>query len=144
VLIRAVCCGAPHNSTLEHMFGAPSQDVERSFRTFVQQWFRVLADGQWSAAIAMLDEPNSYGVRWSEVQIRNALDEYSSGAKVSDPANVKGKVPRASSGKFDDGSGYWFDHSVPLNGAWSDLTAQFEFKRRGEQYAVILHDLHVL
>jgi hypothetical protein len=125
------------------MIGAPGQDDERSFRAFVEQWFRALARNQWDIAVGMLDEPNSYGVRWSEAQIRQALNDYSSTAVLSDPADVKGTVPRTSSGKFEDGSGYWFDHSVPLNGAWSDLTAQFEFKR-GERYAVILDDLHVL
>jgi hypothetical protein len=47
-------------------------------------------------------------------------------------------------GAFDDGSGYWVNHDVPLNGEYSDLTAQFEFRRRGNALAATLHDLHVL
>ena len=45
---------------------------------------------------------------------------------------------------FDDGSGYSVEHDVPLNGEWSDLTAQFEFVRFPKGYAVVLHDLHVM
>jgi hypothetical protein len=40
--------------------------------------------------------------------------------------------------------GYWLDYDVPLNGQFSDLTAQFEFEPRQEGYAAVLQDLHVL
>ena len=46
--------------------------------------------------------------------------------------------------KFDDGSGYSVEHDVPLNGEWSDLTAQFEFIEKGSEFEVILHDIHIL
>jgi hypothetical protein len=45
---------------------------------------------------------------------------------------------------LSDGSGFSLYHAVPLNGEWSDLTAQFEFLRRPNGLAVVLHDLHVL
>jgi hypothetical protein len=45
---------------------------------------------------------------------------------------------------FKDGSGYSVEHDVPLNGEWSDLTAQFEFVGKSPEFEVILHDLHVL
>ena len=42
------------------------------------------------------------------------------------------------------GAGFWLDYDVPLNGAFSDLTARFEFHWRAPQtLAVQLHDLHV-
>jgi hypothetical protein len=46
--------------------------------------------------------------------------------------------------RIGDGSGYAVDHAVPLNGEWSDLTAQFEFLEEADGFAVVLHDLHVL
>ena len=111
----------------------------------MERWFRLLALGQWADSIALLDEPNNYGVRWSEAKIRKVVSEYSRGKEVefSDPSSLTGKS-RVTFGKFNDGSGYWLDCDVPLNGARSDLTAQFEFKQRGMQYAAILQDLHVL
>lgn len=51
---------------------------------------------------------------------------------------------RADALKYDDGTGYSVEHDVPLNGKWSDLTAQFEFTGKNPVLKVILHDLHVL
>ena len=127
------------------MISVEGENFEFEFRTFVERWFRLLALGQWADSIALLDEPNNYGVRWSEAKIRKVVSEYSRGKEVefSDPSSLTGKS-RVTFGKFNDGSGYWLDCDVPLNGARSDLTAQFEFKQRGMQYAAILQDLHVL
>jgi hypothetical protein len=60
----------------------------------------------------------------------------------SDPDSAKGHS-HPSFGRLDAG-GFWLDHDVPLNGAFSDLTAQFEFESRRDRYAVIVHDLRVL
>ena len=30
--------------------------------------------------------------------------------------------------ELDEESGYWAEHNVPLNGEFSDLTAQFRFR----------------
>jgi hypothetical protein len=46
--------------------------------------------------------------------------------------------------KFNDGPGFSVEHDVPLNGEWSDLTAQFEFVGEMPEFEVILHDIHVL
>ena len=125
------------------MVEASAESAAVVFRSCVEEWLRAVATEQWNAAVAILDEPNSHGVRWSVAKIRSAIDDYSPGSRVCDPSTV-GSEPRITLGEFDDGSGYWLDYSVPINGAWSDLTAQFEFKRRMSRYAVILNDLHVL
>jgi len=36
------------------------------------------------------------------------------------------------------------DYDVPLNGWYSDLTAQFEFNPRADGFAATLHDFHVM
>ena len=56
------------------------------------------------------------------------------------------RAPGGKFGIFGDRSGYWVEHDVPLNGELGDLTARFEFRRRGgnENLAAILHDMHVL
>jgi len=51
---------------------------------------------------------------------------------------------RASLVKLNDGSGYSFEYDLPLNGKWSDLTLQFEFRKRGQEFAVVLHGVHTL
>lgn len=109
------------------------------------RWFELLAEQRWHEALAMLDVANSYGVMWSEANVREALAEYSKGKtfSVTSPRALSSE-PRVSSGEFNDGSGFWFECDVPLNNAWSDLTAQFEFKLNGDQYLVALQDIHVL
>ena len=120
----------------------------------IRDWFRLLAADRWDEASAMVDEPNGYGNRWTPLDIRQALDlayapgcryrtEHPEGPQVSDPDATAG-VPHASIVTFQDGSGFSAEHDVPLNGAWSDLTAQFEFLRRPGGLAFIVHDLHVL
>ncbi len=125
------------------MIANPTANVQEAFAEFVQRWFRLLAEARFHEACAQLDEPNSYGLSWNSEQILECLRSYKQSAKATDPSLATGR-PASDFGDFADGSGHWFDHTVPLNGEWSDLTAQFEFKRRPGGFAVILHDLHVL
>jgi hypothetical protein len=122
--------------------------------TVIRDWFRLLAAGRWGDASAALDEPNMYGIRWTPEYIQHALDEaYQSGCRFRvahpegplfmDPDAAIG-VPSAEVWESDHFDGYRADHDVPLNGVWSELTAQFEFHRRPGGLAVVLHDLHVL
>jgi hypothetical protein len=119
---------------------------------FVRSWFRLLARGEWAKAIAAIDEPNMYGVRWTRDQITDLVkDTFGAGTRFeaahgapvfSDPDSATG-TPHHSFGRLKAG-GFWLDHDVPLNGSYSDLTAQFEFLPRAGGFAVQLHDLHVL
>lgn len=99
-----------------------------TFIHFMRDWFRLLADGRFEDAASRLDEPNSYGERWSAEQIQKVIRDYarSESVRVSDPDTLVGSG-RQSLVEFDDGSGYSLDHDVPLDGEWTDLTAQFEF-----------------
>jgi hypothetical protein len=100
----------------------------------------------------MIDEPNTYGIRWTREEITALVEDTfgpdtrfaaAVGAPVfTDPDSATGN-PHPNFGRFAAG-GFWLDHDVPLNGTFSDLTAQFEFQPRGDRYAAILHDLHVL
>lgn len=128
--------------------------VDAQLFAFVRDWFGLVADGRGAEACALLDEPNSYGDRWTAERILALVDEifgpgsrfrepHPGGPKITNSAETPG-CPNVNFGAFEDGSGFWVDHDVPLNGEWSDLTAQFEFLWRGERLAVVLHDLHVL
>jgi hypothetical protein len=119
---------------------------------FARAWFRLLARAEWDAALQMIDEPSTYGIRWTRERITGLVEDTFGPAThfadelgppaFSDPDSAKGD-PHPNFGKVD-GGGFWLDHDVPLNGAFSDLTAQFEFAPREDGYAAILHDLHVL
>jgi hypothetical protein len=119
--------------------------VETALRMHVETWLRLLSVGDWRAAVSMLDGPNSYGIQWGEAEIRNSIDEYARGKLwcITSPETLH-TSGCMSLGEFTDGSGYYFYCDIPLNGEWSDLTAQFEFIKLGNGYAFVLHDMHVL
>jgi hypothetical protein len=129
-----------------------ANDPELQVIAFVRAWFKLLAQGNWDSALAMLDEPNSYGIRWTKESILALLHdtfgptthfaaEFGAPA-ISDPDLARGTADH-SFGELDAG-GFWLDHDVPLNGVFSDLTAQFEFHPRPNGYVAVLNDLHVL
>lgn len=63
---------------------------------------------------------------------------------ITDPKEMEGDG-RPNLIMFDGLQGFAFDHDLPIDGKWSDLTVQFEFiKKTKGYYAVILHDIHVL
>jgi hypothetical protein len=130
--------------------------AERDLLAWVRAWLDLLAAGRLDDACALLDEPNAYGARWSPADLADLVaGAYPAGTRFraahpqgplfTPVATARGR-DRAAVGIFDDGSGYWVEHDVPLNGEFGDLTARFEFRRRGgnEKLAAILHDMHVL
>lgn len=125
---------------------SPLDDI----RPFVENWLKLIADGRVQDACWMLDEPNNYGVIWTPELIGELIFEYLDleaerplASVVSDPSLLP-EHRQLEVGAFNYCSGYWLDYDVPLDGEWSDLTAQFEFYERNDGFAVVLHDLHVL
>jgi hypothetical protein len=136
------------------MIDIPSERTQESIRAFVGTWISLLADGRAEAACALIDEPNSYGIVWTPTLINEVInstfspetcfyESHPEGPVVTDPSQLNEQKDREVL-EFQNGSGYLFDYAIPLNGEWSDLTAQFEFHKRPDGYAVVLHDLHVL
>ena len=127
---------------------------ERTLVAFVRHWLKLLAAGRWLEACGMIDEPNCYGIIWTRERIQQVVEDtfapdsrfrsrHLEGIRWTDPDEL-GDGGHPEIYPVHDGSRYAFEHDVPLNGEWSDLTAQFEFHRRSQGYAVVLHDLHVL
>lgn len=118
-----------------------------------RRWLDLLADGRLAEACEAL-VPNHYGNKWSPAELQAVLNdtfppgsvfrrEHPGGPVFSHTGGAAGD-PCVSIVPFADGSGYSVDHAVPLNGAYSDLTAQLEFLKDGESLVMTLHDLHVL
>jgi hypothetical protein len=131
-----------------------TNDTENELIRFVQDWFDLISDGNIKEACKEIDKPNCYGIIWTPGKIEEIIkDEFGpetvfgqahpNGVCFSTIHDTQGTF-RADVLKFDDGSGYSVEHDVPLNGEWSDLTAQFEFIGDKAEFEVILHDLHVL
>jgi len=131
-----------------------SSNIEEEMINFIQRWFDLIANGKISEACDKLDKVNCYGVKWTPDKIQEVIKDefgpesifghdYPNGVYFSTVKATHGNY-RADALKFNDGSGYSIEHDVPLNGKWSDLTAQFEFVGKFPTFDVILHDLHVL
>lgn len=136
------------------MLHIDSNNIEEEMIRFVQNWFDLIAEGKIEEACDKLDKPNCYGVKWTPKKFQDIIKdvfgpeiifghEYPNGVFFSAVKATDGAY-RADALKFDCGSGYSVEHDVPLNGEWSDLTAQFEFVGEKPVFEVILHDLHVL
>ena len=129
---------------------APAQSIV----SFVKGWMKLLAEGRFEEACALIDEPNVHGIVWTPRLIQQTVKatfssetrfykSHPEGPIFTDPFALE-EQREIKVVEFEDKSGYAFDYDVPLNGEWSDLTAQFEFLKRSNGYAVVLHDLHVL
>ena len=129
-------------------------DPKSAIERFVRSWLDLVGSGRLADACAALDQPTSYGESWTPERLEEVLrDVFPPESRLSreaphgirfTPASDADGEPHVTFGTFNDGKGYWMDHDVPLNGVFSDLTAQFEFHGEGSQLTVALQDLHVL
>ena len=131
-----------------------SDSPEQDIIAFVKQWMKLLAEDRLDEACRLFDEPNSYGMVWTPDMIREVVtttfspdslfyELHPEGPVFTDPYELEEQRDREVY-LSDDGTTYYFDYAIPLNHEWSDLTAQFEFRRRLNGLAVVLHDLHVM
>ena len=136
------------------MLEVESDDPAKELIAFVEAWFDLIASGDIDKACQKIDKPNCYGIQWTPEKLLEIINynlgpgtgyasDHPEGPKFSKVSETKGNF-RVDVLAFDDGSGYSLEYDVPLNGEWSDLTAQFEFIGSGGEFEVVLHDLHVL
>ncbi len=136
------------------MLSIPSEDASEALLQWVREWLDLLAAGQLEEACARLDDPAPDGEHWTPGKITALVEdtyrpgtpfraEHPEGPIFTPVATVRGRL-LAHVGELDEGRGYWIDHDLPLNGEASDLTAQFSFVRRGESFAVMLENIHVM
>jgi hypothetical protein len=126
------------------MLALEAPKVQEGAREYALSFFELIALGDWAGALASIDHPTSYGRTWTRADIEHEIATYGSGnLNLTSPTSVPGE-PHISTGYFNDGSGFYYDIAVPLDGRWSDLTAQFEFRKQENLYAVVLEDIHVL
>ena len=131
-----------------------SDSPEQDILAFVKHWMKLLAEDRLDEACRLLDEPNDYGMVWTPDMIRELVaDTFSpdtifykfhpEGPIFTDPYELEEQSDREVY-RSEDGTTYYFDYDIPLNHEWSDLTAQFEFRKRSNGLAAVLHDLHVM
>jgi hypothetical protein len=139
----------------------PADATDAEILAACREWIDLVADGRLADAIEMLHVPDQYDEsrRWTAESLQTYIANYGSWDAWPDdrtwkitaiatarvPADLANSHARADLIRLDadprSGSA-WLD--VPLNGEWSDLTAQFEFEPIGDGTSLSLYDLHVL
>lgn len=130
--------------------GEPKKAIER----WMVAWFDLLGDGHLAEACALIDLPAGNGRAWTpEMLVSTIRDSFGSGTRFRDehpggpvftPASTARGTAHASVVPYSDGTGFAADYDVPLNGSFSDLTAQFVVRWVGQELHVLLYDLHVM
>ena len=135
------------------MIPRPSDSNE--LLSFVRDWFHLISVDRWEEACASIDRPNCYGIIWTPALIREAIDlafppgcifrsQHPEALQITEPLSASGRA-YGDVIEMDTPPGYSVELSVPLNGEWSDLTAQFEFMHHSDDTLLVcLHGLHVL
>jgi hypothetical protein len=136
------------------MLRVQGDNLNEELIAFIHSWFDLLAKGRLEEACEMLDRPNSYGIRWTGEKIQSVVEDNFGPGTVFASTHPEGPIftsvaetsgeSRADVLRFNDGSGFSVKHDLPLNGEWSDMTAQFEFLGKAQDFEVVLHDLHVM
>ena len=130
-------------------------DPEKDFPEYVRRWFQLLSENRMEDACALIDEPDQFGRTWTPAFILKVVHDTLSPDTIFYRDHPEGPVFTTPYGleerplgdllfECDDYGGYCVDMEVPLNGERSDLTAQFEFLKRPNGYAVSLQNLHVM
>ena len=113
----------------------------------VRAWADALAAEDYAGALALVDaRPH-----WTAELLRTVITNYGSVEPNRDGTTYRvtslggargGPEPRHEVDRDGDRISVWFD--LPLNGAWSDLTATFDVIRRDGGMSLVLDDVHVM
>jgi len=110
---------------------------------FVSSWIDCLVENGYEKAIKLLDNPLEDNRRkWTKEEWDQELECYGKNAAVTSPRQTP--ALRTDVYRYKDGSGFAVDYDLPINGARSDHTLQFDFRALNNGMHVALDDLHVL
>jgi hypothetical protein len=137
------------------VFAAKPTDAE--VLGLAERWALELASHGAAAAMALLDTSESH--EWTPFHVGNVIAGYGAPAQPGrSPARVTSPAMAAVATISPRHSVTWLSphagrdprleahvsYDLPINGAWSDLTALFWVKRVAAGYALTLDDIHVL
>ena len=123
----------------------PSLEASESdILAFARDWVRFAARHGLDEALRVIDRRDS-DPAWSEAFVRLISEDHFGDGEtcvITDPDAFR--ELRVDAFRYNDGSGFAVDHDLAMNHKRSDFTAQFEFIRTKEGYAIYLADIHVL
>jgi hypothetical protein len=118
----------------------------------VRRWVDVVASGDFQGAIDFLFPAEYGGQPWTASGLETYIANYGFWEPLGDGSTVR-MTPIATAGgdklPVQEVSRYVdrlpeIDFDVPLDGQWSDLTAQFIVVEVDGKWALSLYDLHVM
>jgi len=123
----------------------PSLEASKSeILAFARDWVRFAAKHGLDDALRLIDRREN-DPTWSEAFVRSISEDHFGDGEtcvITDPDAFK--ELRVDAYQYSDGSGFAVDHDLAMNHKRSDFTAQFEFRKTKERYAIYLADIHVL
>lgn len=126
------------------MLSIVTEDKATALRQYCQKWLRFLSVSGFSAAEKMLDKPNTYGILWTERELKRAVNDYFDSNKPVSFQNEEIANCYPECLETGDGS-FIFGFYLPANGEITDLTVEFEFSQTsGCNYEATINDVHVL
>lgn len=132
-----------------HLPAAPS---DTQILDIIDAWIADLARGDYAGAHARTAHDAYYG--WTPALLRAVIEGYGSPQPYADgsvyrvtPAAQAGGAPHERCVERLTGEGgaalAEARHALPLNGAWSDLTATFRVEGAAPGARLVLQDIHV-
>jgi hypothetical protein len=122
----------------------PIDASELAILNFSRDWVRFAAKHGLDNALNLLDRHERYTL-WSEALLKSLSEDHFGDGQtcvITDPDAFD--ELRVDLYQYNDGSGFAVDHDLAMNHRRSDFTAQFEFKKTTDGFAVYLKDIHVL
>lgn len=117
---------------------------EPDILAFARDWVRFAAKHGLDEALRLIDRRDG-DPQWSEAFVRLISEDHFGDGEtcvITDPDAFSELSIDAY--RYNDGSGFAVDHDLAMNNQSSDFTAQFEFIKTKDGYAIYLADIHVL
>ncbi len=126
-----------------------TQSLYEEITIFIRDWVESLSNGEFEKALQLLDysESGSNAIPWNETLLKEAFLDYGAIGRmpvINSPYQMDLATEKIEFYEYEDGSGYFVEYDVPLDGEWGDLTAQFSIKKVGDDFSITLEDIHVL
>lgn len=129
----------------------PADPSDEAILAHIDAWVDLLAAGDFASAYALTDHDDYY--QWSPELLQQVIAAYGAPESHSN-GNVFSVSPRNSAAGgpprrvvirdlVPPGAFAFVEYDLPLNGAWSDLTATFRVELRQGASALILEEVHV-
>ncbi|MDF9801430.1 hypothetical protein OKW21_006739 [Catalinimonas alkaloidigena] len=117
------------------------KDEEKEITEIIRNWIKLLSENRLEEASKQIaNDANQF---WTEDRLK-AVVFTDKNFKIENPYEMNPEGERVEIYEFDDNSGWAVEYDLPIEKRWSDLTAQFTFRKNKGKMDFTLEDIHVL